>query len=55
MRELIRNDEKYKVQEQLEALLLDGLSGGMTPLTADDFKNIRQKALAIIEARKAGR
>jgi hypothetical protein len=51
----ICNDEKCKAQDQLEALLLDGLRGGMTPLTADDFKNIRQKALAIIEARKAGR
>jgi antitoxin ParD1/3/4 len=55
MRELIREDEKRKAQDQLEALLLDGLRGGMTPLTADDFKSIRQNALAIIEARKAGR
>ena len=55
MRELIRDDEKRKAQNQLEALLLDGLRGEVTPLTADDFKAIRQEAIAAIKARKAGR
>lgn len=55
MRELIREDEKRKAKDQLEALLLDGLRSDMTPLTSDDFKTIRQKAIAVIEARKAGR
>ena len=55
MRELIREDEKRKAHEQLEALLLDGLRGEKTPLTPEDFKAIRQEAIAAIKARKTGR
>lgn len=55
MRELIREDEKRKAQDQLEALLLDGLRGERTPLTPEDFQAIRQEAVAVIKARKAGR
>ena len=55
MRELIREDEKRKAQGQLETLLLDGLRGEVTPLTADDLQVIRQEAIAKLKARKAGR
>ena len=55
MRELIREDEKRKAQDHFEALLLDGLRGEMTPLTADEFQSIRKEAVAVIKARKAGR
>ena len=41
MRELIREDEKRKAQDQLEKLLLEGLQGEATPLTADDLHVIR--------------
>jgi antitoxin ParD1/3/4 len=55
MRELIREDEKRKAQDQLEALLLDGLRGETTPLTAADFQAVREEAIAVIKAREAGR
>ena len=51
MRELIRQDEKHKAQEKLEALLLEGVrSGAATPMTKDDWKEIREAALAKIKA-----
>lgn len=52
VRELIRADEKRKAEEQLEALLLQGLGGEETPLTPDDWKSIRKEALAVVHARK---
>jgi antitoxin ParD1/3/4 len=55
MRELIREDEKRKAQDQLEALLLDGMRGEMTPLNSEDFKSIRQQAMTLLAARKAAR
>jgi len=55
VRELIRDDEKRKAQDQLEALLLEGLRGDDTPLTRDDWAAIRQEAIAQVQARKAGR
>ncbi|HTY94985.1 MAG TPA: type II toxin-antitoxin system ParD family antitoxin, partial [Steroidobacteraceae bacterium] len=41
VRELIREDEKRKAEERLEALLLEGLSGDETRLTRKDFAEIR--------------
>jgi antitoxin ParD1/3/4 len=55
MRELIREDEKRKAQDQLEALLLDGLRGEKTSLTHQDLKAIRMEAIAAIKARRTGR
>lgn len=55
VRELIRNDEKRKAEEQLEAKLLEGLSGTETELTAADWTSIRKEALAKVEARKKKR
>ena len=55
VRELIRDDEKRKAQEQLEALLLEGLQGEAQAMTAEDWTAIRKDALARLKARKAGR
>lgn len=55
MRELIRADEKRKAEDQLESMLLAGLQGEATELTSEDWRSIRQEALAKIKARKPGR
>ena len=55
VRELIRNDEKRKAEEQLEAMLLEGLSSAETALTAADWTAIRKEALAKVEARQQKR
>ncbi|MBK7423553.1 MAG: type II toxin-antitoxin system ParD family antitoxin [Propionivibrio sp.] len=55
VRELIRNDEKSKAKEQLEAMLLEGLSGAETELTLADWTSIRKEALAKVGARKQKR
>ena len=55
VRELIRNDERRKAEEQLEAKLLEGLSSAETELTPADWTTIRKEALAKVEARKQKR
>ena len=55
VRELIRNDEKRKAEEQLEAKLLEGLSSAETAHTPADWTAIRKEALATLEARKQKR
>jgi antitoxin ParD1/3/4 len=55
VRELIRADERRKAEDQLEMLLLEGLSSKETTLTPADWKAIRKEALAKIEARKNSR
>jgi antitoxin ParD1/3/4 len=52
VRELIRDDEKRKAQERLEALLLEGLQGEETELTQDDWAAIRKEAQVRIGANK---
>ena len=42
LRELVRQDQKRKAQERLEALLLEGLSETATPMTSKDWEDIRQ-------------
>jgi len=55
VRELIRADEKRKAEDQLEALLLEGLVGEEAALTSDDWQMIRREALAqVMKARKTG-
>ena len=56
VRELIRNDEKRKVQEKLEAILMEGLqSGSPSEMTRKDWDEIRAEALRRVEARKNGK
>jgi antitoxin ParD1/3/4 len=54
VRDLIRNDEKRKAQEKLEALLLEGLQSSQpTGMTRRDWEDIRREALKQFEARKS--
>ena len=56
IRELIREDQKRKAQEKLDALLLEGLaSGNPIPADAKFWTGLKQEALARIEARKKSR
>lgn len=53
VRELIRDDEKRKAQDRIEALLLEGLqSGEATEMTPQDWSDIRTAAIRQFEARK---
>jgi len=52
VRELVREDEKRKAQEKLEALLLDGLrSGEAAPMTSRDWEDIRRQAVSRMRSR----
>lgn len=55
IRELIRDDEKRKVEDRLEALLIEGLEGEESELTRKDFDDIRKEALAQLKRRKKTR
>lgn len=53
VRDLIRDDEKRKAQEKLEALLVEGIqSGEATEMTREDWSDIRTEAVRQFEARK---
>ena len=52
VRELIREDEKRKAKNKLEALLLEGLGSEESELTPADWTAIRKEALAKVKARK---
>jgi antitoxin ParD1/3/4 len=49
VRELIRNDEKQKPEEQLSTLLRKGLQSKETKLTREDWKAIRAEAMARVK------
>ena len=54
VRDLIRDDEKCKAQEKLEALLMEGIqSSEPTEMTRRDWNDIRAEALKKFAARKA--
>ncbi len=54
VRDLIRDDEKCKAQEKLQALLMEGIqSGEPTGMTRQDWSDIRTEALKLFESRKA--
>ena len=51
VRDLIRDDEKRKTQEKLEALLMEGIqSSGPTEMTRQDWDDIRREALKQFQA-----
>jgi antitoxin ParD1/3/4 len=52
VRELIREDEKRKAEERFEALLLEGIQSEETPLTRQDWADIRKQAMVRIKSRK---
>ncbi len=56
VRDLIRDDEKRKAQEKLEAMLLEGIqSGEPTEMTRQDWDDIRRVARKQFEARKSSK
>lgn len=52
MRELIREDQKRKARERLEALLLEGLESGKSKLTKRDWEDIRRRGMQRLKAGK---
>lgn len=52
VRELIRDDEKRRAQQRLEALLLEGLQGEESELTREDWTAIRKEAQSRVAANK---
>lgn len=53
VRDLIRDDEKRKAQEKLEAMLMEGIQSKPTEMTRQDWADIRQEAVKQFEARKS--
>jgi antitoxin ParD1/3/4 len=54
VRKLIRDDEKRKAQQKLEALLMEGIqSGSPTEMTRQDWDDIRREATKQFEKRKS--
>ncbi len=52
-RDLVRDYLQKRQQQKLEALLLEGLeSGDATPLTRDDFEEIKKRGLERIKNKK---
>lgn len=49
---MIHNDERRKAGEALETLLLQGLRSKKNPFTPDDWKAIRNEAVARLKAGK---
>ena len=53
IRHLIRDDQKRRAREALDALLLEGLhSGDSIPVDAAFWSDLKQEALARLESRK---
>lgn len=53
VRELIREDQKRRAQEKLDALLLEGLnSGDSIPVNAKFWSDLKKEALAKLRPRK---
>ena len=56
LRELIRRDQERQAQERLEELLLEGIkSGTASPLTQQDWAELRTDAAERLQKRWGGR
>jgi len=53
LRDLIRNHQKRKAEDRLEALLLEGLESESSEMTQEDWQEIRRVGLRRLEARKS--
>ena len=54
IRDLIRDDEKRKAEDRLEALLLEGLEGGADiPVTPESWRDLKAEARSIAAKHKA--
>ncbi len=50
----VRDDERRKAQEKLDALLMEGIqSGKPTEMTREDWDEVRRAARKQLEARKS--
>ena len=55
VRELIRNDQRRRMKDKVDAMLLEGLrSGDSTPVDAKFSDDLKQGAIAKLAARKIG-
>jgi len=45
LRALVREAQKRKARQELEAKLLEGLQGPVSEMTAEDWQSMRQEAL----------
>lgn len=53
IRDILREEQKRKAQEKLEALLLAGMeSGKPVEMTKTEWDKVRQKALARLKSKK---
>jgi antitoxin ParD1/3/4 len=53
VRELIREDQKRRAREKLDSLLFEGFnSGDPIPVDAEFWSNLKQEALAKLDARR---
>ena len=43
IRQLIREDQKRKEREDIDRKLLEAIDGGATPLTAEDWQQLREE------------
>ena len=55
MRELIREDEKRKAEDRLEALLIEGLQSVETEVHGEAWTQIRKEALEQLQQRRQSR
>ncbi len=54
VRALLRADQRRAAEQRLERLLLEGLeSSEPKEMTAEDWSNIRDQAMAVLEKRRA--
>lgn len=55
VRELIRNDQRRRMKDKVDAMLLEGLrSGDSIPVDAKFWDDLKQEALAKLAVRKIG-
>ena len=55
VRELIRNDQRRRMKDKVDAMLLEGLrSGDSIPVDAKFWNDLKQGAIAKLAARKIG-
>ncbi len=52
---LLTDEQRAKAEDKLLALILEGMEGEATPMTKQDWADIRAEGLARVEARKKER
>lgn len=52
-RQLLREDQKRRAQERLEALLLEGLESPSATMTSDDWADLRRRVIERHERRSS--